>query len=123
MLKVDAKYLGSAAVLCLHGQMVNGETEVLRNSVDLISEVDAVILDLAHVTTLDAHGLGVMLDLRRRALERGIPLELMNVRQPLIRILEMTRLDTVFAISSGVEFFPAGSRDQQAKVFSLRSCA
>ncbi len=123
MLKVHAKNLGTAAVLRLQGQIVNGETEILRNAVDSLCETSAVILDLARVTTVDAHGLGVMLELRERMHTKGIRFELMNVSKPLSRVLEITRLDSVFQITSGVEFFPAVSRDRRAPVAALKSCA
>ncbi len=123
MLKVHAKNLGTAAVLCLQGQIVNGETEILRNAVDSLCQTSAVILDLARVTTVDAHGLGVMLELRERMHAKGIRFELMNVSKPLSRVLEITRLDSVFQITSGVEFFPGVSRDRRAPVAALKSCA
>ena len=58
MLKVHAKNLGTVAVLCLQGRIVKGETEMLRKALHSLSEVSAVILDLARVTTVDAGGLG-----------------------------------------------------------------
>jgi anti-anti-sigma factor len=123
MLKVHAKNLGTATVLCLQGHIVIGDTESLRNVVQSLSETSAVILDLTRVTTVDAHGLGVMLELREEMLEKGIRFELMNVSKPMSRVLEITRLDTVFQITSGVEFFPQVSRDPRAQVAALRSCA
>ena len=123
MLKVHAKNLGTATVLCLQGHIVIGDTESLRNVVQSLSETSAVILDLTRVTTVDAHGLGVMLELREEMLEKGIRFELMNVSKPMSRVLEITRLDTVFQITSGVEFFPQVSRDSRAPVAALRSCA
>jgi len=123
MLKVHAKKLGTAGVLCLQGQIVNGETEILRTVVQSLSETSAVILDLARVTAVDAHGLGVMLELRERTHEKGIRFELMNVSKPMKRVLEITRLDSVFQIISGVEFFPEVSRDPRAPMATLRSCA
>lgn len=123
MLKVHAKNLGTVAVLCLQGQIVNGETEILRNAVHSLSETSAVILDLARVTTVDAHGLGVMLELREQAKEKKIGFKLMNVNQPLTRILEITRLDSVFQIVSGVEFFPAVSSVRRASLTALKTCA
>jgi len=107
MLKVHAKNLGTVAVLCLQGQIVNGETEILRNAVSSLSETSAVILDLARVTTVDAHGLGVMLELRERTHAKGIRFELMNVTKQISRVLEVARLDSIFQITSGVE--PCGS--------------
>ena len=123
MLKVDTKNLGTASVLCLQGQIVTGETEILREATDSVTDARAVILDLAQVTTLDAHGLGVMLELRARTLEKGMRFELMNVRQPLSKVLEITRLDSVFPIASGIEFFPAVTRERATPVTALRSCA
>src|SRR5712691_6324579 len=123
MLKVHAKNLGTVAVLCLQGQFVNGETEILRNAVSSLSEVSAVILDLARVTTVDAHGLGVMLELRERLEAKGIRFELMNVTRLVGMVLEITRLDSVFRIKAGVEFFPAVSHSRRASMAELASCA
>ena len=123
MLKVHAKDLGTVAVLCLQGQIVNGETEILHSVVHSLSDVGAVILDLARVTTVDAHGLGVMLELREHAEAKGIRFELMNVSKWVSWVLEVSRLHSVFQITAGVEFFPTVSRDQRVSVAALASCA
>ena len=124
MLKVHAKNLGTVAVLCLQGQIVNGETEALRKTVHSVSGVSAVILDFARVTTVDAGGLGVMLELRELAESKGIRFELMNVTKQISKVLEVTRLDSVFQITSGVEFFPAVSRSsRRTSVAAFASCA
>src|ERR1700674_4918473 len=123
MLKVHAKNLGTVAILCLQGQIVNGETEILGNALHSLSEVSAVILDLGRVTTVDARGLGVMLELREQAEAKGIRFELMNVTKLVSRVLEVTHLDSVFQITSGVEFFPAVSRSRRASVAAFASCA
>ena len=106
MLKVHAKKLDAAEVLSLEGQIINGDTEILRGAVELASGASEVILDFANVTMLDAHGLGVLLQLREQSLANGIHFELINVSRRLYRIFEITRLNTVFAIHSSVEFFP-----------------
>jgi anti-anti-sigma factor len=103
--------------------MVKGETERLREALHSLSEVRAVILDLARVTTVDAGGLGVMLELRQQAESKGIRFELMNVTKLVSKVLEVTRLDSVFEVTSGVEFFPAVSRGRQASMPWLASCA
>src|SRR5438552_11681450 len=123
MLKVHAKNLGTVAVLCLQGRIVKGETEILRKTLHSLSEVSAVILDLARVTTVDARGLGVMLELREQAESKGIRFELMNVTKLVSRVLEVTHLDSVFEVTSGVEFFPAVSRGRRASVTAFASCA
>jgi len=124
MLKVHAKNLGTVAVLCLQGRIVNGETEILRNAVHSVSDAGAVILDLARVSTVDAGGLGVMLELREQAESKGIRFELMNTTKWVNRVLEVTHLDSVFQITSAVEFFPAVSRGRRAPApAALASCA
>ena len=123
MLKINAKNLGTVAVVCAEGQIVNGETEILRSAVNSLVEVRAVILDLARVTRVDAHGLGVMLELRERTHARGARFELMNVNKPIRSVLEITRLDSVFRSTSGIEFFPPVSRDQRPSMVALKSCA
>jgi len=122
MLKVHAKKLGTVAVLCLQGRIVNGETEILRNAVRSVSEVSAIIIDLARVTAVDARGLGVMLELRAQVESKGIRFELMNVTKLVSRVLEVTRLDSFFQITAGVEFFPAVPGSGRASV-AFASCA
>ena len=123
MLNVNARNLGTVTVLCVQGQVVNGETETLRNAVDSLPVTSTVILDLARVTTVDAHGLGVLLELRERINANGARFQLMNVSEPMRRVLEITRLDTVFHIRPAVELFPRVSRENREIPSALRSCA
>ncbi len=123
MLKVHARNLGNVAFLCVQGQIVNGQTETLRNAVHSQSDVSTVVLDLALVGTVDAGGLGVMLELREHVQSKGIGFKLMNVSELVGRVLEVTRLDSVFEVTSGVEFFAAVSRRRAASVMELASCA
>ena len=105
MLKVHAKKLNAIQVLCLEGRIVSGETEMLRNIVQLASgDTREIILDLSEVSIVDAHGLGVLLQLREQTLARGIQFELRNVSGSLYRLFEITRLNTVFDIDPGVSF-------------------
>ena len=116
MLKVHAKRLDAIEVLSLEGQIINGDTDVLRNVVQLAHDTREIILDLSNVTTVDAHGLGVLLTLREQTINKGIHLELRNPSQPLFRIFEITRLNTVFDINSSVEFTPALTYTQRMPV-------
>lgn len=123
MLKVNARNLGNVAVLSLQGQIVNGDTEILRDALQSRPEVSAIILDLARVTIVDAGGLGVMLELREQAESKGIRFELMNVTKWVSRVLEVTHLDSVFKITAAVEFFPGVPRTGRTSMASLASCA
>ena len=70
MLKVHAKRLDDVAVLCLEGQIINGDTELIRSAVQSAS--GDIILDFSNVCVVDAHGLGVLLQLREQAHAKGI---------------------------------------------------
>jgi anti-anti-sigma factor len=131
MLKVYARKLGNITVLCLQGRIVNGEAESLREVVDSQSrvssqgnsEVRAVVLDLARVSTIDAGGLGLLLELRKQTASRGIAFKLMNATRFVRRVLEITRLDSVFEIIPGVELSQVTSRPRQRSVMKLAPCA
>lgn len=104
MLKVHAKKLNAVEILSLEGQIVNGDTQTLRTAVQLAADASDIVLDLANVKTVDAHGLGVLLQLREQSLAHGVHFKLMNVNEPLSRVFEITRLNTVFEINPGLEF-------------------
>jgi anti-anti-sigma factor len=123
MLKVHTKQQGTVAVLCLQGQIVTGETESLRAAVSALSGINSVILDCARVSTIDAGGLGVMLELREHAEAKGIRFTLMNLSKGVSVVLAVARLDTVFEITSGREFFPAASQRPRASGAVLAPCA
>ena len=99
MLKVYSRKFGNAVVICLQGRIVRGETEALRKAVLVPDDAGMVVLDLARVNTIDAGGLGVMLELRADAESRGIEFRLRNVNRLVKQILTITRLDSVFEIS------------------------
>ena len=103
MLKVHAKKSDAVTVLYLEGQIINGDTEVLRSAVQSASDI---IVNLSKVTIVDAHGLGVLLELREQALATGAHFELINVNKRLYIIFEITRLNTVFDIRSTFQLFP-----------------
>ena len=123
MLKVHARNSGNVAVLCLQGRIVNGETASLREAVNSQTRVGTVVLDLGRVSTIDASGLGLMLELRRLSLAKGIRFKLMNVTKLVSRVLEVTRLDSVFEVAPTIEFLPATSRMPSHRVLPFARCA
>ena len=112
MLKVEHKNPGTVSLLNLDGNLLIGETDSLRDVVHTLPSNSSVILDLSRVTMIDAHGLGVLLQLREQAINREMKFELMNVSPHLREIFRTTRLDTVFQIRSGFVLlpFPANAR-------------
>jgi len=112
MLNVQSKNIGNVSLLNLDGNVVVGETDTLRDAVQTLPSTDSVILDLSHVSLVDAHGLGMLLQLREQAQAKDMRFELMNVSNQLREVFRITRLDTVFQIRPAFGFFllPAPSR-------------
>jgi anti-anti-sigma factor len=123
MLNLHAKNLGTVAVLSLQGQIVTGETQTLRTAVQSLPQARVIKLDLARVTTIDAAGLGAMLELREQTESRGVRFELLNVSKQIGRVLEITRLNTVFRMTAAVDLFPAASQSKPVSTPWLASCA
>ena len=117
MLNIRTQRLERIAILCLQGRMVVGEINSLRLAIQAQSNVDLVVLNLAQVSMVDASGLGILLELRQWSSEKGIELRLIEVGARVKQILEITRLDTVFEISSPAEILSlAGSQEVVSEV-------
>ena len=123
MLKVYSRNLGDVVVLSLKGRLISGETQSLREAVGSQSKVSAIVLDLARVTAIDARGLGVMLELQRQTALKGIRFKLMNVTKLVSRVLEVTRLDSVFEVAPTIDLLPATSRVASHRVMPFARCA
>jgi anti-anti-sigma factor len=123
MLKVHTRNSGDVAVLCVQGRIVNGETASLREAVTSQERVGTVVLDLGRVNTIDASGLGLMLELHRQSLAKGIRFKLTNVTKLVSRVLEVTRLDSVFEVAPTIELLPATSRVSSHRLMPFARCA
>jgi len=122
MLKIHTRNSGNVAVLCLQGRIVNGETASLREVVRS-QHVDTLVLDLGRVSTIDASGLGLMLELRKQALARGVRFKLTNVTRLVKHVLEVTSLDSVFEIAATVEPLPVVSNTRPMPFMPATRCA
>lgn len=123
MLKVQTRKLGNVAVVSVQGRIVNGEMASLREVVDSQSQVNTVLLDLARVTTIDASGLGLMLEMREHTQLKGIRFKLMNVTHLVNRVLEVTKLDSVFEITPAIEQLPARAHARVPGMMPFARCA
>jgi anti-anti-sigma factor len=122
MLKIHIAKSGNVALLCVEGRIIRGETDALRNAVLAHADISVLVLDLAQVHTIDAGGLGVMLELREETESKGIEFRLEHVTQLVRRILEITKLDSVFNIS-GSDLRDAATLQTPAGVFEMPACA
>ena len=103
MLEIRAQESGNTTILCLQGRIMVGETNALRCAVHSQSDIKAVVLDMNQVIGIDAAGLGMLLELREWSVVRGIEFRLMNLTECVEQVLEVTRLNSVFKISSEAE--------------------
>jgi anti-anti-sigma factor len=123
MLKVHTRKLGNVTVVSVQGRIVNGETTSLREVVDAQSTVNTVLLDLSRVSTIDASGLGLMLEMREQTQSKGIRFKLMNVTKLVGRVLEVTKLDSVFEITPTTEPLPAIAPVRATRMMPIARCA
>ena len=123
MLKVHTRKLGNVAVVSVQGRIVNGETTSLRDEVVCQSSVNTVMLDLARVSTIDASGLGLMLEMREQTQSKGVRFKLMNVGNLVGRVLAVTKLDSVFEITPAVETLPALAHARAPRMMPFARCA
>ena len=111
MLRVGVYKPGEVAILRLQGRIVNGETHILRKVVLSLSDASVIVLDFARVKGIDAHGLGVLLDLRQQLQSKGIEFRLMNVMKLVKQVIAITKLDTVFQLTTETEMAAAASAE------------
>jgi anti-anti-sigma factor len=101
MLTIDTEKMGNVAVVRCSGRIVRGEAVcTLRNAVVNETDTRIVVLDLSEVDSLDAGGLTALLSLHHWTRSHAIQLKLVNPSHFVREMLERTRLDRVFNISS-----------------------
>lgn len=91
---------GVAVARCT-GRMVRGAAlEEFRRRMEQLDHVRILIVDLSEVEQVDAGGLGTLLMVRRWARQSSVHMKLVNPSAFMLRLLQATRLTSVFEISS-----------------------
>ena len=102
-LKITSRELDGVAVLALDGRIVLGEeTVALREKVkgQLAAGNKQLVLDLRNVTFIDSSGLDALVVAHLSAKSAGASLRLCNLGLRLHELLQITKLYTVFEVSS-----------------------
>jgi anti-anti-sigma factor len=100
-LKFQVECLQDVAVVNCSGRMVRGTPlDELRRRIEKLERVRVLVLDVSEVAQIDAGGLGTLLLVRRWAIRNGAKMKLVNPPAFFQKLLEATRLTTVFEISS-----------------------
>jgi anti-anti-sigma factor len=99
MLRINIQTRGATATLHCSGRIVFGlEAETLR-SITKSRPERLLQLDLENVETIDAYGLGLLVELQHWAIREYRSLTVTNVSTFIMRLLVMTRLNRVLAIA------------------------
>jgi anti-anti-sigma factor len=100
-LKFQIECQDGVAVVRCSGRLVRGNAlDALRSRLEQLQNIRVLVVDLSEVDQLDAGGLGTLLLVRRWARLNGIQMKLVNPSVFVLRVLEATRLTSVFEISS-----------------------
>ena len=111
MLRIDIQSAPPAVTLVCSGRLVLGvETETLRCTATSRPERD-VWLELSRVHTIDAAGLGLLIELHQWAQQRAANLIIANPSSPAHRLFALTSLDRVLRIA-GPAAASAGESDE-----------
>lgn len=99
-MKIAVKRNAPWTVLALDGDLDldTGPGVYLQFQRELLQGHTHFVIDMSGVDVVDSSGLGVLVRCYRDARSRGGEVALQKVREPVERILEFTRLDSIFRI-------------------------
>jgi len=100
MLSLKVQNFGDVTVLRCSGRITSGSDHDLREAIREQRTAETVVLDLAGVRTIDAAGLGALVDLRAYANAGGKQLKLANIGPRIEALLQLTQLNTAFHVCS-----------------------
>lgn len=102
---LDANLHGDVLVIALHGQLIVGNRQALKQRVldDIEAGTRKVVVDFTNTGYIDSSGLGVLVSLAKRLRELGGDLRLANLNADLRTLFELTKLDSLFQIADSRE--------------------
>lgn len=99
MLRIDIQRHSRTATLHCRGRIVFGmELETLR-SIAMSQAERTIVIDLAGIETVDASGLGLLVELQHWAVTGGRTIRFTNASEFVSRLVLLTRLYHVLAIA------------------------
>jgi anti-anti-sigma factor len=100
MPKLTIHKLGEAIFFRCTGRIGFGECHILRHAVFSHPHIAIAVLDMAEVTSIDASGLGLLVELRNWASTNRIQLKLLNLTPRVANLLDVTHLTPIFDVCS-----------------------
>ena len=97
--------VGSTLIVEVDGQLIVGNRHELKEMMleEISGGVRNFIVDFARTGYIDSSGLGVLVGLSKRVREVDGTLQLTSLSHDLMRLFELTKLDTLFTIRGSVE--------------------
>jgi len=100
MPKLTIHKLGEAVVFRCIDRIVFGECHILRHAVLSHPYIEIVVLDMGAISTIDAAGLGLLVELRKWAAAKRMQLKLLNLAPRVAKLLNIAHLTLIFDICS-----------------------
>jgi anti-sigma B factor antagonist len=98
-LRIHSEIDGDTLRVALVGEFDMGEVAAFRTAVDEAHEPwRRLVVELGDVVFIDSSGLQELLSLDDRLRERGLEMSLAKPSVPVLRLLELTGLDSHFAV-------------------------
>ena len=97
----DMKSANGVMIVRVEGQLVVGNRNELKDHLQGLLEKGErrFLIDFAQTGYIDSSGLGALVTLARKVREEGGDLRLSGLNEDLRSLFELTKLDTLFAIS------------------------
>ncbi|MCX7046969.1 MAG: STAS domain-containing protein [Candidatus Sumerlaeota bacterium] len=89
----------------ISGRIVLDECEVFKSAVYPLFQrkVSQIAIDLENAQFIDSAGLGALVGMKTRASQANARFVLVNPAQPIMEILNISKLSTIFQILTGLE--------------------
>jgi len=99
------KHTGGVLVIEVDGQLIVGNRQELKQKVlDALEAGDRrFLIDFTKTGYIDSSGLGVLVSLSKKIRDEGGDLRLAGLNEDLKTLFELTKLDTLFAITDSPE--------------------
>lgn len=101
----DVEKHNDITVIGVEGQLIVGNRQELKQQVleELENGSRKFLIDFANTGYIDSSGLGVLVSLSKKIREQSGELRLANLNEDLRTLFELTKLDTLFQISTSRE--------------------
>lgn len=103
-MKIDSREIDGAVVVALSGDVdLQHSPTVRKHLMELMFERRPVVVDLGAVAYIDSSGIASLVEAYQLARKNGTRFVLAAVSAPAMRVLQLARLDKVFALADTVE--------------------